>query len=163
MARTAQQGTPPPPRAPASARATVRGFTRDSAGRYTAGSLMPAGRGTGAPPESRGFGTEALPDASVHEAPAKRFARLASDWLRETGLTSSPSKRFSHPSFLRMLAMDRHVVVPLLLRSVEREPSPLVDALAFFAEDDPVPDEDAGDLRAMSAAWLKWGKDHGFL
>jgi hypothetical protein len=53
-------------------------------------------------------------------------------------------------------------VVPLMLRDLEQQPRLWVWALPDITGEDPVPEADAGNIRKMSEAWLRWGKEHGY-
>ena len=52
-------------------------------------------------------------------------------------------------------------VVPLMLRDLEQQPRLWVWALPDITGANPVADADAGNIRKMSEAWLRWGKEHG--
>ena len=53
--------------------------------------------------------------------------------------------------------------VPLLLRSLDRQPDHWFWALYAVTGEDPVSPEDKGDTRKMAAAWLEWGRKRGYL
>jgi hypothetical protein len=68
----------------------------------------------------------------------------------------------AHPAYQEIVAMGQEVV-PLLLRDLEQEPDHWFAALGAITGAQPVPPEDRGDIEKMAAAWLRWGKDHGYL
>ena len=49
-----------------------------------------------------------------------------------------------------------------LLRELEKEPDHWFVALRTITGADPVAPEDAGRMDRMSAAWVRWGKEHGY-
>jgi hypothetical protein len=68
----------------------------------------------------------------------------------------------AHPAYQEIITMGQEVV-PLLLRDLEQEPDHWFAALRAITGAHPVPPEDRGDLHKMAAAWLRWGKDNGYL
>jgi hypothetical protein len=90
------------------------------------------------------------------------FVELAEQWRRETGLHSSVSKMVTHPAYLSIIGLG-HPVVPLLLRALQEQPEHWFVALRAITRQSPVPPEDAGNVPRMTAAWLAWGRRHGFL
>ena len=53
--------------------------------------------------------------------------------------------------------------VPLILEELQREPDQWFWALECITEENPVPPQDAGRVRAMAEAWVRWGIERGFL
>jgi hypothetical protein len=53
--------------------------------------------------------------------------------------------------------------VPLILEELKREPDQWFWALESITEENPVPPEAAGRVRAMAEAWLRWGRERGVL
>ncbi len=87
----------------------------------------------------------------------ERFRRLATTWHEAVWFSSSPPEKCSHPAFREIISMGE-VVVPLMLRELEREPQLWVCALPELTGADPVKESEAGNIRKMSEAWLGWGK-----
>jgi hypothetical protein len=54
-------------------------------------------------------------------------------------------------------------VIPLILAEMETTPGQWFWALAALTGEDPVPDADRGDVTAMTAAWLAWGRANGWI
>lgn len=67
-----------------------------------------------------------------------------------------------HPAYQRIIALGRDVV-PLLLRDLQVEPKYWFWALSSITGEQPVADDDAGDMERMTEAWLQWGRQHHFL
>lgn len=90
-----------------------------------------------------------------------RFQQLAALWKKETAHHSNAAKRALHPAYQEIIGMgDR--AVPLLLSELQREPDDWFWALHAITGAKPVPPASAGKLQAMAAAWLEWGKTHGY-
>lgn len=88
------------------------------------------------------------------------FNELAQRWSLETRTTSSLTEIIGHPAYLKIVGMGWSVV-PLLLRAMERAPDHWHAALEAITQEDPVREENAGDLEAIAADWLAWGARMG--
>jgi hypothetical protein len=105
----------------------------------------------------------------VKEPPAKapaetvevRFRRLEAIWTRETGYLSNPDEIIQHPAFQEITRIGE-AVVPLMLHDLQDRPRLWVWALPDITGADPVAEADRGNIAKMAAAWLRWGKEHGF-
>ena len=89
-----------------------------------------------------------------------RFAELASLWRSETEFQSSPRAMADHPAYREIIAMGEPAV-PLILAELKARPDFWFDALRAITGVEPVPKAARGDVAAMSAAWLEWGREHG--
>ena len=98
------------------------------------------------------------PDAETLE---EKFNRLADAWQDAVAHLSSSSKRDNHPVYREIIALGPPVV-PLLLRDLERTSRHWFAALTALTNAQPVPPEDAGNIRKMVEAWLDWGKQQGY-
>jgi hypothetical protein len=106
-----------------------------------------------------------IPAQNAQESPGaesveQRFRRLAAIWEAETLVLSNPNAITSHWAFQEIIRLGE-AVVPLLLRDLEREPHLWVWALPEITGENPVPPADAGNIRKMSEAWLRWGRQKG--
>ena len=88
------------------------------------------------------------------------FAALVASWKRDTALSSSLIEMAIHPSYQKIISMGQPVV-PLLLRELEREPDQWFWALKVITGEDPVPEEHRGNVDAMAADWIRWGREGG--
>ena len=95
------------------------------------------------------------------ESVEQRFRRLESIWTAETGYLSDPKEIVNHPAFQEIIRMGVSVV-PFMLRDLGERPRLWVWALPDITGADPVPESDRGNIRKMSDAWLRWGKEHGY-
>lgn len=93
---------------------------------------------------------------------AQQFQLLAGQWKAETGLLSSTTAMVAHPAYQAIIALGPGVV-PLLLRDLAREPAHWFESLKALTGEDPVPPEDWGNVPAMAAAWLAWGRSRGLI
>jgi len=101
------------------------------------------------------------PETPAVETVEQRFRRLEATWLAEVGYSSSSTALRSHPAFQEIIQLGE-AVVPLMLRDLEERPRLWVWALPRITGADPVPECDRGNIAKMSAAWLRWGRDHGY-
>jgi len=92
----------------------------------------------------------------------RRFYELYEQWKSETGPTSSTEIMCSRPSYRAIINLGPDVV-PIILEELQHRPDHWFIALQELTSDNPVPEEDAGDIVKMSEAWVNWGKQHGVL
>lgn len=91
----------------------------------------------------------------------ERFRRLETVWTAETGFLSDPDEIVQHPAFREIVCLG-NAVVPFMMRDLEERPRLWVWALPEITGDNPVPATDHSNIAKMSAAWLRWGKEHGY-
>jgi hypothetical protein len=103
----------------------------------------------------------ALPETAPIESIEQRFRRLEAVWEAETLFLSDAQRIIEHPAFQEILGLGREAV-PLMLRDLEKGPRHWVWALSRITGVNPVPAEDAGKIRKMSEAWLRWGRENGY-
>jgi hypothetical protein len=90
-----------------------------------------------------------------------RFQQLAAEWRRDVGPLSSVSKIVQHPAYQAIIALGQDAV-PLILRELERQPDHWFTALRALTGADPIAPEERGRMDRMAAAWVRWGREHGF-
>ena len=102
----------------------------------------------------------------VSDAPtltlAERFKYHADKWEQETSHLSSPTRMIAHPSYQEIVAMGDEVV-PLLIRDMQETGRTWFWALTSLTKANPVDPRDAGKVKRMIDAWVKWGKKRGRL
>lgn len=96
----------------------------------------------------------------MFDLPLTEFNRHANKWQRETGYLSSPSEKYLHPSYARIIGMGRPIL-GLLLARLRDQPADWFFALRAITGQNPVTDNMAGDMKKMCRAWLKWGEKNG--
>ena len=90
------------------------------------------------------------------------FQELAARWQEETWHSSSIIDMAMNQNYQRIIGKGM-AVVPLILRELEREPDHWFWALTSITGENPIKEEDAGDLEKMTAAWLELGKERGWI
>jgi|SRR6516165_5924218 hypothetical protein len=100
------------------------------------------------------------PPLPPSESIKERFRRLEAQWQADTEFLSDASKIIGHPAFQAIIALGPEVV-PLMLGDLEARPSLWVWALPAITGENPVPASDGGNIRKMTEAWLKWGREKG--
>jgi hypothetical protein len=99
--------------------------------------------------------------APISRAPlAVRFADLAETWKEERGASSSLTEIVLQPAYQRIIGLGP-TVVPSILAELAATPDHWFWALTAITGTNPIPDEAAGDLSAMTQAWLDWGEREG--
>ncbi|HET6882739.1 MAG TPA: hypothetical protein VFI31_21405 [Pirellulales bacterium] len=94
---------------------------------------------------------------------AERFRALASTWKQETKLFSNVNKRAMHPAYQNIIGMGPPVVRCILLDLAEHGPNDWFWALTAITGENPISEEIAGNMQAMTEAWLQWGTTAGYL
>ena len=89
-----------------------------------------------------------------------QFDALAAEWKSSSTFLSSVDEIAMQRAYQRIIGMGP-VVVPLILRSLEQETDHWFWALAAITGEDPVTDEERGDMEAMATAWITWGRKKG--
>jgi hypothetical protein len=92
------------------------------------------------------------------------FRRLVNEWRSERGATSSTIEMVLCPAYQSIIGMGP-TAIPLILAELAAEgdhPDHWFWALQAMTGANPVSDEDEGNLRRMSAAWLKWAASQGY-
>lgn len=92
----------------------------------------------------------------------RKFRALAERWYVDTMPLSSYLEKIMHPAYQKILTLDK-AAVPFILRELEDMPNDWFWALRVITDEDPVREEDAGDLEKMAASWLNWGRERGII
>jgi hypothetical protein len=103
-----------------------------------------------------------VPDASPAKTVEQRFRRLEAIWEAETQFLSDAHRIIEHPVFREIITLG-DAVVPLMLRDLEKGPRQWVWALPRITGANPVSPGDGGNIRKMAGAWVRWGREHGYL
>jgi hypothetical protein len=101
------------------------------------------------------------PEAPPAETIEQRLRRLEAAWEADTRYLSDAHRIIEHPAFQEIIGLG-DAVVPLLLRDLEKGPRLWVWALPRITGANPVAPSDGGNIRKMSDAWLRWGREHGY-
>jgi hypothetical protein len=95
------------------------------------------------------------------ESVEQRFRRLESVWEAETMYLSDAHRIIDHPAFQEIIGLG-DAVVSLMLSDLEKGPRQWVWALPRITGANPVAPSDGGNIRKMSEAWVRWGREHGY-
>jgi hypothetical protein len=106
--------------------------------------------------------TSIAQDAAHDEKLRERFNRLVAQWRDETQILSSTTSKAMHPAYQQIIGLGPEAL-PLILKELSERPSHWFWALKSITGEDPVPPADAGNIRQMAQAWLRWGREHGYL
>ena len=89
------------------------------------------------------------------------FYAVLNRWKSETAFLSDPEKITSHPSF-KAISANIGEVFPLIIAELKLGPSLLVWSLEDYFNERPYPEEELGDISAMTEAWIAWAdRNHG--
>lgn len=92
----------------------------------------------------------------------KLFSQLAAEWRNgRDPVSSRVADMAMHPAYQRIIGMGP-AALPFILRELQREPDHWFWALRAITGVDPVPPEARGRLEDMTAAWMQWGREHGY-
>src|SRR5947209_8758131 len=92
-----------------------------------------------------------------------RFEKLAAAWKSETELVSKVTKRIMHPAYQKIIGMGEPAIPYILTDLCENGPDDWFWALTAISDKNPITKEMAGNMAAMTEAWLQWGKKNGYL
>lgn len=90
-----------------------------------------------------------------------RFNALARAWKQETLFLSTVASRIKHPAYRKVIQLGE-LVIPYLLREMDRNSYHWHWALKEITSTNPVPEGSDGDMRAIKIAWLEWGRSQGY-
>lgn len=93
----------------------------------------------------------------------QRFKKLAKTWKSETELVSKVTKRIFHPAYQKIIGMGESAIPLILNDLLENGPDDWFWALTAITDENPITKEMAGNMAAMTEAWLQWGKTAGYL
>ena len=91
-----------------------------------------------------------------------QFEELFEKWYAETALLSSGTAIVSHSAYLKIINMGE-VVIPFILMKLQKNPQHLFYALYQITGENPVPLAHAGNIEKMTADWLDWGVQKGYI
>lgn len=93
---------------------------------------------------------------------AARFSKLAKKWKEDTLYSSSGDEILNHPAYKEILGMGKDAL-PYILRDLEVEGGHWFHALHAITGVNPYPSEDAGRVKKMREAWLRWARENMLL
>ena len=103
-----------------------------------------------------------LPISRQLENPVIRFLTLKAQWEVETAVLSSATEIAMHPAYQQIIGMG-HVAIPLILSEMKIKQGHWFWALKSITGEDPVLLKQRGRIKEMTEAWIRWGKEQGYL
>ncbi len=86
---------------------------------------------------------------------------MAEEWRRETAPLSSITEMVLHPAYQRIIGMGR-AALPFILAELVRQPGHWFWALRAITGENPVTEEDRGNLLRMRDAWVRLAHRRGW-
>jgi hypothetical protein len=86
-----------------------------------------------------------------------RFQSLAETWKRETRHLSNVTKKCTHPAYQQIIGMGEQAV-EFILCDLKESKEDWFWALSAITGENPIAEEDAGNVSNMTEAWLQWGR-----
>jgi hypothetical protein len=90
------------------------------------------------------------------------FKALVKRWKKDTEADSSILRMIQHPAYQEIIALG-DPAIPLLLEELKREPDFWFAALRQITGANSALPESAGKVKEMTRAWIKWGKEKGYI
>lgn len=87
---------------------------------------------------------------------------LAKQWLSERPRGTDIHDMIESPSYRQIVNIGPRAIRPLLLL-LRENPDHWFPALNAITGETPVPAISEGRVKEMANAWIKWGKEHGYL
>jgi hypothetical protein len=91
-----------------------------------------------------------------------RFSMLKAEWEADTAHLSSITEISMHPAYQQIIGMGP-IAIPLILSEMKKQPSHWFWALKSITGEDPVLQEHRGKIIQLTEAWLRWGREQGYL
>lgn len=91
-----------------------------------------------------------------------KFHEFVEWWKRDTQHLSNIKKIICHPAYFRIVGMGNEAL-PLILDELQRELDYWFVALTAITGHEPCTDRKQVAMDDMRAAWLNWGREHGYL
>lgn len=90
------------------------------------------------------------------------FHDLLGKWKEDTRFCSSMREIIGNEHYRAIIALGPDVV-PVILEHLEQEPEHLSSALLELTGENPLRPEHAGNIRALSETWVRWGRARGLV
>lgn len=102
------------------------------------------------------------PDDEWEADLAVQFDRLAAEWEAGRPRGADIAQMTAHPAYQGIIAMGEPAV-PHILDRLAAKPDHWFVALHAISGASPVAPENRGRFKEMTADWLKWGQEQGYL
>ena len=90
------------------------------------------------------------------------FALLADQWRAERPRGMDLADLTASPAYRAVVNMGTRAIRPILLQ-LKRKVEHWYCALNEITGENPIPVEAEGKLKLMAEAWLKWGRERGYI
>lgn len=101
-------------------------------------------------------------DSKTKENLQQDFYELASNWKIQTAHFSTTYHKVNNSSYLKIIGMGEKAL-PFILKDLEEGPEHWFVALNSITKQNPISEDDFGDMQAMSHSWVTWGKENGII
>jgi hypothetical protein len=91
-----------------------------------------------------------------------QFEQLFQTWKSETALLSSATAIINHAAYQKIIQMGEKVL-PFMFIKLQNDPQHLFYALYTITGENPVPLAHAGNFKKMTADWLNWAAQKGYI
>ena len=91
-----------------------------------------------------------------------RFSMLRAEWEADTAHLSSVTEIAMHPAYQQIIGMGP-IAIPLILSAMKKKPDHWFWALRSITGEDPILNENRGQIPQMTKAWLYWGVEQGYI
>ena len=91
------------------------------------------------------------------------FQQLSKRWKKETVSSSDVMEMVLHPAYQKIIDMGEDAIPLILNDLIQNGPHHWFWALAAITRDNPVTDDTPTNLKAVTEAWLKWGRERGYI
>jgi hypothetical protein len=103
-----------------------------------------------------------LESPSEEKPLAERFGELVREWKATRDTTGTTSRMIRNPAYQSILRLGPNAIT-LVLEEMRKEPDEWFYALAYLSGENPIPDACRGRFGPMRDAWLKWGRENGYI
>lgn len=103
-----------------------------------------------------------IPTTTRWANPPIRFNTLKAEWESATAHLSSITEISTHPAYQQIIGMGT-LAIPLILSEMKEKPGHWFWALKSITGEDPVSPEHRGRIKQMTEAWLRWGREQGYI
>jgi hypothetical protein len=105
---------------------------------------------------------KSVPVRPAEPEAAREFNSLAERWRTERPRGVDVAQMADTAAYREIIAMGVRAIRPMLIQLRQR-PEHWIYALYKITGENPVPPEAEGNLKEMAEAWIRWGKERGYL
>jgi hypothetical protein len=102
------------------------------------------------------------PSPLINVELGQTFQELKDKWESETSILSSSTAIILNVNYQQIIGLGPRVI-PFILRDLAKTRNHWFWALMAISHENPVQDDDAGNITRMTQRWLDWGHRKGYL